>query len=171
MTLKYNAILGIDPSGNFTEGKGTTGFVLLDKNLKILEHGEIKADDFKEQGEYWERHIEIIDTLADKDTAIVVEDYLLYAHTADSQIGSRMETPQLLGVIKHYCWQHGLDLNFQKAVAVKNRWNDEILEHKGYLMKTKNNRYLLLPTGSTSNGHIRDALRHAVHFVTFYNKE
>jgi hypothetical protein len=168
---KYKHILGLDPSGNWNEGKGTTGYSLLDENLEVIELGELKAKDYKSQQDYWQAHIDLIDRLGDNQTVLVIEDYILYANKADSQIGSKMETPQLLGVLKYFSNIECIDTVFQPAHMVKNRWDDPILEHKGYLMKTKNNRYLLLPVGTTTNGHMRDALRHALHYGTFYNKE
>ena len=47
-------ILAIDPSGNFTEGKGTTGWSLLDENMKILACGQILANNYKCKEAYWD---------------------------------------------------------------------------------------------------------------------
>ena len=167
----YNYILALDPSGNFKEGKGTTGFILLSKDMDIIKLGEIKAADFKSQGQYWDAHVDLIKDLYRYNMVLVVEDFILYSNKAKEQIGSSMETPQLLGVLKYFSYKQNIDIVFQKAAAVKNRWKNEILEHKGFLKRTsKEGRYLMMPTGRTTNDHVRDALRHAVHFGTFYNK-
>ena len=44
MAKKYKYTLGIDPSGAYKEGKGTTGWCLLNnKNNKLTAVGTIKA--------------------------------------------------------------------------------------------------------------------------------
>ena len=47
---KYNYVLALDPSGNFHEGKGTTGYCLLDANEnKIIEYGYIPSIESKSE--------------------------------------------------------------------------------------------------------------------------
>mgnify|MGYP003415637950 CR=1 FL=1 len=57
-------VLAIDPSGNFTEGKGTTGWAAFTKDSLVL-CGQIKAEAecFTNQHEYYNRHIELIKTI------------------------------------------------------------------------------------------------------------
>ena len=90
-------ILAIDPSGNFTEGKGTTGWSLLDENLKIITCGQKLAIEYTKKEEYWKDILALITEL--KPDILVVEDFLLYASKSNSQINSRFETPKLIGII------------------------------------------------------------------------
>ena len=156
-------ILGIDPSGNFDEGKGTTGWCLLEPGTtNIPEAGEISAKDFPAVHNYWQRHLSLI--IHSRPKHISMEDYLLYADKSRTQINSKFETVQLIGVIKHHCWQSGVKLHIRNAGQVKKRWSNKILLHKGYIVHcgrgyaTASN-----PTVKISR-HTLDAIRHAVHY-------
>ena len=168
-------ILGIDPSGNYSEGKGTTGWCLLDSESgKIAKFGAIKAKDYASQYEYWDAHLKLIDSLAGYQPEIIIEDYQLYAHRATDQINSKLETPRLIGIIEYECWMRSIPLYKELATVAKTRWNEPILEHKGYLKK-KGLKWCI----SQKDGkelievpdHIRDALKHAVHRYTFRKEE
>ena len=107
MNSRY--ILALDPSGNYNEGHGTTGWCLFDmKTNQISKFGVIQASKFKSQNDYWNAHVELIDSLVGYEPNIVLEDYLLYSNRATNQINSRLETPQLIGVIKYECYLRGL---------------------------------------------------------------
>ena len=109
MALTSRYILAIDPSGNFKEGRGTTGWCLFDiKTNKIIKFGVITAADYKDQFKYWDAHITLIDSLSGYKPEVVMEDYLLYSNRAEAQTNSRLETPQLLGIIKYEVWKRGL---------------------------------------------------------------
>lgn len=170
MTARY--VLAIDPSGSFQEGKGQTGWVLFDNETKkICKFGVIKALNYQNQFRFWDAHIELIDGLTGFHPDIVMEDYLLYADRSRQQINSRLETPQLIGIIKYEAYKRGIYVTTQTAQMVKTRWSDGILEHKGYITKT-NVGYCIKETRVVD--HIRDALRHALHFSTYtsnYGKE
>ena len=173
MAKKYKYTLGIDPSGAFKEGQGTTGWCVLDnKTNQLLEVGTIAAKNYKTYHEYWEAHINLIKKLQKKynKLAVSIEDYILYKNHAMAQVNSQLETVQLLGIIKQFCWSYALDYYIRPAVAVKKRWSDEILIYKGILKLV--NRHYVVP-GTTQNicEHERDAIRHAVHFNTFENEE
>ena len=60
--MKYRYIIALDPSGNFEEGKGTTGFSLFscDKKEIIFTRITIKASDYKSKEDYWHAHINIL---------------------------------------------------------------------------------------------------------------
>lgn len=170
--MKYKWILGIDPSGSFTEGKGTTGICLIDaETLQIIHAEDITARSFTSKEDYWEHHLHTIRSFLQRpnrknrfnDTMVVIEDYILYANKAQSQINSRMETPKLIGIIQLWCTQNNIPYTMQFAHEVKNRWKDNILEWKG-ILKRKNGRFQY-------NEHIRDSIRHAVHYAVFKNKE
>ena len=162
---KSRYILAIDPSGNFKEGKGITGWCLLDtETKKIVKFGYISAEMYSNQYTYWDAHITLIDSLSGFAPAVVVEDFLLYSNRATNQINSRFETPQLIGIIKYECYKRGTMVYIQTAASVKKRWNNDILVKKGYL-NVKGRCYYI---GSVLvSDHIQDALRHAVHFATF----
>ena len=50
-------VLGIDPSGNFFEGKGTTGWCVFDiVKDKVVECGSLYASRAKSQEAYWWAH-------------------------------------------------------------------------------------------------------------------
>ena len=158
-------VLAFDPSGNFKEGKGITGWCLLDRETsKIAKFGYISASMYQNQYAYWDAHITLIDSLSGYNPVIVMEDYLLYGNRATSQINSRFETPQLIGIIKYECYKRGTKVHIQTAVSVKKRWNDTILEKKGYIKTTKRGSYI---GDILVSDHIKDSVRHAVHFATF----
>lgn len=166
-------ILGIDPSGNFDEGKGTTGWVLLDsKTGKVCKFGYISASKFATQYAYWNAHIALLESLIGYHYEVIIEDYQLYANRATDQINSKLETPRLIGIIEYECWMRSIPLYKELAAAVKTRWSENILEHKGYLKrKGLSNKWCI----SQKDGkvltevpdHVRDALKHAVHRYTF----
>lgn len=164
-------VLALDPSGNYKEGQGITGWCLFDNETdKIIKFGVIKASDYSCQFQYWDAHVKLIDGLSGFHPDIVIEDYLLYGNRAENQINSRLETPQLIGIIKYESYKRGLFIYIQTAMQVKTRWSDDLLARKGYMIK-KGNRYEL--GGTVLVGHIKDSIRHAVHYKTYntkYNK-
>lgn len=162
-------ILAYDPSGNFKEGKGITGWCLFDTQTnKVVKFGYISASMYSNQYAYWDAHIVLLDSLTGFQPDVVLEDYLLYSNRAENQINSRMETPQLIGVIKFECYKRSIRVILQTAQAVKTRWNNSILVNKGYLNK-KGKTYMI---GSVViSNHIQDALRHAVHHATFRKED
>lgn len=163
--MKSRYILALDPSGNFKEGKGITGWCLLDtQTKKIAKFGYISAEMYRTQQAYWDAHVNLLDGLAGFAPELVIEDYLLYGNRAENQINSRLETPQLIGVIKYECYKRGIIFTMQTAVSVKTRWADDILVKKGYLRKQKRSYYI---GDVLVSDHIKDALRHAVHYATF----
>src|ERR1700741_913802 len=91
--LEKMKILSLDPSGNYNEGKGTTGFAKrLDGSVKL---GYIKATDYNSREAYWFAHRELFEkTFPD---VLVIESYRLFGHKAKQQSGSSLETPMLIG--------------------------------------------------------------------------
>lgn len=154
-------ILAIDPSGNFNEGKGTTGWSLFE-GTNIIACGQILADSFNKKEFYWNAIVELILTL--KPDQLVVEDFLLYSHKSKNQINSRFETPKLIGIIEFICFKNNMPIHLQRAVDVKSRWTDEILVRKSIITKI-NNRYYA--GGVMISEHIRDSIRHGMHYITY----
>lgn len=163
--MKTRYILAIDPSGNFNEGKGTTGWCLYDTQTnRLAKFGAIKATKYTSLMEYWDAHIRLIDDLAGYSVTVVIEDYLLYSNRADSQINSCFETPRLIGVLQYELSLRGINVVLQRAALVKQRWSDAILVHKGLIEKRGNSYYR---DAIKLTEHTRDAIRHAIHYATF----
>lgn len=165
--IKY--ILGLDPSGSFHEGKGTTGWCVLDtKNLTIVDTGTLYAGNFHSPTAYWNAHVYLIKNMKKKYPRlhVVMEDYFLYSGRAVSQINSRFETVRLLGILELYCSNAGIHYVFQRAADVMKRWSNDILEHKNIIRKE--GRFLYLePKGIQVCLHQVDSIRHAVHYRYF----
>lgn len=171
---KYKHILALDPSGNFDEGKGTTGWVLMNYKEKLIASGAISAKDYNSQEEYWSAIIDLIERNSmryHEGLIIVMEDYVLYRDKATSQTNSRMETCRLLGVIQYHCWRHHIAYTLQLAVQVKQRWSNELLLRERILYKdrdglhhTDSGYYMNVP-------HILDAFRHAIHYCLCRNEK
>lgn len=174
MRVKYEYILAFDPSGNFTEGKGTTGWVLMNASEKLLDRGEINAKDYHCPEEYWNAHIDLIRKYHKRygtQLIIVIEEYVLYRDRSLSQTNSKMETVRLLGVLQNFCWRIKQDYSMQLASSVKQRWSDELLlreqifyKHRGQMIHTDSN----IPINVS---HTRDAFRHAIHYAVCRNKD
>lgn len=171
--MSYKHILAIDPSGNFEEGKGTTGSCLFDAELNLVRcFNDIHASEFDTKEHYWQYHLDYIKTLSEMyhSFVVVIEDFTLDPRRAMQQSHSKMETSKLIGILQLYCQQNNIPYHMQRAVDVKNRWADHILEYKKYIIK--HNRMFYIPGLSKPiSRHCKDAIRHAVHFHTFYNKE
>lgn len=160
-------ILAIDPSGNFKEGKGTTGFALFKKETPIALWA-INSDRFDSDIEYWAYLAHKIEYYFPD--VVVMEGYRLYNHKgikASTQSNSDLETPQLIGALKLKCYELKIPYVIQYASEVKQRWNNNVLVNKGYL-KEKNNR--LYFEDMQTNDHVRDALRHGLHYLKYGRK-
>ncbi len=152
-------ILAIDPSGSFEEGKGQTGWVIIEDN-KLISFGIIKAKNFETKYGYWEAHSELISNIIPDH--VVMEQYRLYGSKAKSQINSEMETSKLLGYLEMNLHTLNIKHTLQSAVSAKSRFTDEILVYKGYITKDGGGRYYV--NGVNVAGHVIDALRHALFF-------
>jgi hypothetical protein len=157
-------ILSIDPSGNFTEGKGKTGFVMyVEKDDKQeFFFGTIKAEDHPTRVDYWYDIALLI--AIQKPTALVVEDYRLYntpATGAAVQSFSQLETPRLLGIIEQTAQMNKVPVTFQMANVTK-PYTDEKLEKLGILTKKKNRWWF---RDKALNDHERSALRHLLRYL------
>lgn len=163
----------MDPSGNFNEGKGTTGWCVLDRvEDEFIMCGSIKASKFSSQLDYWGAHEELLtyfsQTFGVDRIVISIEDYILYANQAKAQRNSQMETCQLLGIIKMHAHTLKMNLYIRPAVQVKKRWADEILVNKGYLIKKREHHYLQLDDAQRITcDHERDSMRHALQCAYF----
>ena len=171
--MSYKHILAIDPSGNFEEGKGTTGLCILDSTKNsIVGLTNLRAEEYTHKEDYWQAHCDLIRwfTKTYPNSIIVIEDFTLDPRRALQQSHSKMETSKLIGILQLYCQQNNIPYRMQRAVDVKNRWADHILEYKKYITK-QNRMYYITGSSKPISRHCKDAIRHAVHFHTFYNKE
>jgi hypothetical protein len=172
MKKEYKFILAIDPSGNFNEGKGTTGWCIFNADeAKVTIASSISSKKYSDMELYWWEHLILIEKYHEKykdNFIVVLEDYLLYESKMKSQINSRMETPKIIGIIQLYCFMHSIPIILQSASLVKNRWNNDILLYKHYLYKKGKN--LCLQDKTILDRHAIDSVRHAVHYATFKNK-
>ena len=172
--MKYKHILALDPSGNFKEGKGTTGWVLMNYKETLVARGTLSASNYKCAEQYWDAHKELIEYNYDKygdGLIVVIEDYVLYRDRSSSQTNSQMETCRLIGLLLWTCWYLKIPYSLQLASAVKQRWSDELLEREGIFCKQRG-KYIHIESGlSMDIVHTRDAFRHAIHYVVCRNKE
>lgn len=159
-------IVAFDVSGNFVEGRGTTGFAALNSLEDIVGVGEIYAGKFESAEAYWDAHIEYLLKVFGKLDALVMEGFRLYSHKKDQQVNSQFETPQLIGAIRLWCHQYKVPLHIQYASEVKTRWSDSVLEKKGYI-HLKNGKRYLTATNQPLNNHKTDALRHGLHYLKY----
>lgn len=163
-------VIGVDPSGSYKEGKGTTGIAILDCDGQLENHFTINAQDYGSQIEYWRAVLGMLETLALTNHAVFsVEDYVLYANSAKAQINSEMETSKLIGAITVLAHELSVKMYIRNAAQVMNRWSNKILLHKK-LIFMQGNRYVD-STGAPINKHSLDALRHAVHCYYFELKK
>jgi hypothetical protein len=157
-------VLSFDPSGNFNEGKGTTGFsISLDGNLPH-QLGDIKAAGYASKHAYWNEHELLITST--KPNVIVIESYRLFGHKAKEQTGSDLETAQLIGYLEMIAWKLNIPVVFQDP-STKLRHNDDVLV-KTEIIEKRGTRYFY--KGNLTNLHQRDALRHDL-FFNKYNKK
>jgi hypothetical protein len=154
-------LLALDISGNFKEGKGTTG-------MCIMEDGEVKellaicAKDYDSAEAYWDAHNVYIQQ--EWPDHIVMEGYRLYNHkgmSAKTQANSDLETPQLLGFLKMMCYYLDIPYTIQYAADVKTRWSEEIMVRLG-ILEQKGTKYYW--NGESTVTHKRDSLKHALHW-------
>lgn len=180
---KKRYILGCDPSGSYKEGNGTTGLALYDRETKsIIQCSSVEAHAYTPWQEYYKAVWKKLWWMArdyPNDIVVVIEDYLLYASKANAQINSILETPRLIGYLLMKLYEHETPACTQRAVDVKNRWSDDILEHHGIITKVGKNKtyehcHGYSPYIVTVNeydmplqSHHLDAIRHAVHYGHF----
>ena len=156
-------VLSFDPSGNYNEGSGTTGWAVFEDET-LTEFGTISASDFSTLEGYWSAHEQLI--VMKQPNIVVCENFKLFSHKAKAQSFSQMETPQLIGYLRMMCWKRHIKIHFQQP-SDKLRVTDPILVKMGVFELKGNKHYC---NGKPTNLHIRDAIRHGV-FYNRYRKE
>lgn len=149
-------VLCLDPSGNFDEGSGTTGWSMYVDQI-LVDFGSVAAKDYSCQESYWSGVAHLIGPEVD---VVVCESYRLFAHKSHQQHGSSLETPQLIGHLRMVCWNLAIDFIFQDP-SDKVRVADDQLVKLGVLEKKGNKHYCL---GRSTVIHERDAIRHGVYY-------
>ena len=156
-------VLSLDPSGNYNEGKGTTGYAKrLDGSVTL---GDIRAEDYTTREAYWFAHRELFEkTFPD---ALVIESYRLFGHKAKEQSGSSLETPMLIGYLQMVAYEFNVPVVFQDP-SRKSRFSDDILTKLGIIEKKGRMYYF---KGEVTNLHQRDALRHDLTYYKYGRKQ
>lgn len=167
MHREYRYILGVDPSGNWHEGRGITGFALYDSEEdKILWVDDLKAKDFPTDVAYWYEHFKYIKAKAAEyeDLLVSIEDYILYSGARQvAQTWSHLETPQLIGFLKVVLWFANIPYVFRTASVAKRMYPEEKLVRLGYIsskLRGKSTWYFLGDKPLLT--HHRDAIKHAI---------
>lgn len=169
-------ILAIDPSGNFKNGKGQTGFFGMMKgndNVRFYIHGVIRARDFKTKEDYYNDIILHIKSNPVK--TLIIEDFILYESSAHSMTNQNLETSELIGAIEQVANERGIEVVRQRANQIKfslkkpsvlkaiiNIHSEEELISS---TKTKDGKVLWNLKGERINNHIVDAIRHYAYYI------
>lgn len=98
---------------------------------------------------------------------IVIESYRLFGHKSKQQIGSQLETPQLIGYLEMVAYELNTPVFFQDP-STKSRHADDILARTGVIEKRGQYYYY---KGVITNLHQRDALRHLIYFYKYGRKK
>ena len=164
-------VIAIDPSGNYEEGKGITGYieadVFEDGTYTVTDVGSINSEDYPSRIKYYEAHKMLLQDVA----LVIIEDYRLYNHAgtkAAVQSYSLMETPRLLGVLEYMANDLQTPIVWQMAHQMK-AFDENVLVERGELIK-KGNRYQLRD-GLAVNRHERSALKHFLKWFHTKRKE
>lgn len=153
-------VLVLDPSGNFNEGGGVTGWALF-VNRKLDNFGRVEAEHYSSTERYWQAVGSLIDRY--QPDTVVCESYHLFGHKAMQQVGSAMETPQLIGYLRMICYNNMIDFVFQRPQD-KIRVADDQLVKMGVLELKGNKHYCL---GKPTVIHERDAIRHGIFYFRY----
>ena len=169
-------VIGVDPSGSFNEGKGTTGIAIYDiVDDAIIDIKVVCAADYDSLEAYlwgnWRAIGMLYVCYCDEGCVVSIEDFLVYATHAVSFTNSRMETCQLLGFLKAMMYNMDIKYYMRPASTVKSRWANHILAHNGYIKQVGTSCFHQAVDGPLAT-HMLDAIRHAVHCGLFeVNKE
>lgn len=169
--MNHKYIIGIDPSGAFNEGKGTTGLAVLDVNTNKLAYvGYIAAVHFPSLEAYFDAHVDWLTRCTErygKDIIVSIEDYILYADHAVAHTNTHLETSQLLGLIKWWCYKNNVQYTIRPAAAVKTRFTNAILAREGYIFEENGRLYARTRVSNNLSNHELDAIRHAAYCYKF----
>jgi hypothetical protein len=151
-------VLAFDPSGNYEEGFGTSGWAIAMDGFPPSTLGDIRAEDYKSRQEYWFAHKVLIESFFPD--VVVIESYRLFGHKAKEQSGSSLETPMLIGYLEMVCHEMMIPVVIQDP-STKTRHNDSVLVKIGVIQNKGGKLYY---KGELTNMHKRDALRHIMYY-------
>jgi hypothetical protein len=159
--------LAIDPSGNFTEGKGHTGIAGIEGNdWNTVFTKSVNASDYETRFDYWTAVKKVIQDYVLEGTPIqiVIENYVVRANGFTT--GKMPETAMLIGVLVYFCDMYKIPMYFQSPSQAKTRFRDDLIPSYLPQMKvTGGNRYYL--GTKLTNDHERDALKHLLYFKRY----
>ena len=169
--MKAKYIIGIDPSGAFNEGKGTTGLAVLNATTNEIAYtGWIAAVNFPTLEAYFDAHIEWLADCVQRyqDVVVSIEDYILYADHATTHTNTHLEPSQLLGLIKWWCYKNNIVYTIRPAAAVKSRFTNNILKREGYVIERRGGKlFTKIRMSNNLSNHELDAIRHAAYCYKF----
>lgn len=153
--------LTLDPSGNFDEGKGSTGWAVFEDG-QLETFGEVSAEDYNSIERYFQEVGRLIPD--NKVDLVICEGYRLYGGArGKAQINSSLETPQLIGYLRMACWEDKIPFILQPP-SDKKPVDDTRLVRAGVFEKKGNKHYCM---GRSTNLHMRDAIRHGIYYYRF----
>ena len=159
--------LAIDPSGNFTEGKGHTGIAgIVDSKWDTVFTKSVNASDYESRYLYWTAVKKIIQDYILEGTPIqvIIESYVVRANGFTT--GKMPETAMLIGVLVYFCEMNNVPVYFQAPSQAKTRFRDDLLPtYLPQMTVTDKNRYYL--GKKLTNDHERDALKHLLYFKRY----
>lgn len=169
-------ILAIDPSGNFKNGKGQTGYFGVTQNVEkqnFFIAGAVRAKDYDTKEDYYNDIILIIKSNPIK--TLIVEDFILYESSAHSMINQNLETSELIGIIEQTAKSLGIEVVRQRANLIKfSLKNEKVVKS---IINTQAKEEFLITKRSTDgkvlwsikdtriNNHIVDAIRHYAYYI------
>ncbi len=168
-------ILSIDPSGFYKNKKATIGVAFSKwefknrpfanhKNLKWVKLLQYKIEKESDLDTFYKSLKLLIKE--NKINDIVIEDYVLYQHSANAQMWQDQPTSQTIGAIKFIARQYKIPITMQRASEAK-RFTNKILACPlwGFLEK-KGNKFYIGEVHLTHNKrHSMDAFRHSIIFI------
>lgn len=129
----------------------TTGYCLMGYDGKLISFGQIKlplVNTYK-----------FLKTARAQVSEIAYETFNLYETTSKAQIGSGLQTVELIGIIKLFCQQYEKNIacTERTPAQIKRIWKDKHLKQFGYYQPNK--------------PHANDAIRHALLHIEYHKRE
>lgn len=161
-------ILAIDPSGNFTDGKGHTGIAWWYNSWENVTTLSINAKNSPRRVDYWNKVVDCIESLKkSKDTGcevhVVMEKYVTRSNGFTT--GKVSETAMLIGVLTYLCETYDIPYTMQSPSQAKTRYSDDQLCKIYDNLEKRGNRFYL--NNRCINDHERDALRHLAFYKNY----
>ena len=166
-------VIGVDPSGNFNEGKGHTGIAIYDTvEDRIVDIDMTYAGDYDTWLAFfaatWQKILWYLEHFSNVDgydnPVMSIENYVLYGHKMHEQTNSELETARAVGYLIMKAFEAGYHVYMRRAVDVKSRWSEDVLVRLGYIQERSGKYYF---NGKSTATHHRDAMKHAIHCGRF----